>query len=216
MNILKLEGLTRSAGKKASREIRQSGNVPCVLYGRSQEPIHFQVAPLEMRDLIYTDEMHRIELSVDGKSYDCVMRSVDFHPISDDPIHADFLALQEGQKLKLSVPIQYTGKSAGQKAGGDVEFLLNELEIQCLPKDIPDHVEVDVTLMEIGDTMHVSDLTLGDIEILTPERQSLVTVVAPRVEEEPEEVEDLVGEEGEEVEGAESAEEESETEEAAS
>ncbi|NND71077.1 MAG: 50S ribosomal protein L25 [Rhodothermales bacterium] len=216
MNILKLEGRTRTAGKKASREVRQSGNVPCVLYGRSQEPIHFQLAPLEMRDLIYTDEMHRIELSVGKESYDCVMRSVDFHPISDHPIHADFLALQEGQKLKLSVPIQYTGKSVGQLAGGDVEFLLNELEIQCLPKDIPDHIEVDVTHMEIGDTMHVSDLEIGEIEILTPDRQSLVTVVAPRVEEEPEEVEELVGEDGEPLEGEESTEEESETEEAAS
>ena len=203
MNILKMEGLERSAGKKAAREVRNADRVPCVLYGRGQEPVHFQLEKLAMRSLIYTDELHRIELTVGKESFDCVVRDVDFHPITDEPIHADFLALTAGQTIKLSVPIQYTGKSIGQTEGGDVEFLLSELEIQCLPKDIPENIEVDITDLNIGDTLHVSDLNLGDIDILTPDRQSLVTVVAPRVEAEPE-AEALEGEEP--AEGAEAAE----------
>jgi large subunit ribosomal protein L25 len=197
MNILKMEGLERSTGKKAANEIRRSGNVPCVLYGRGQDPVIFQLEKLAMRDLIYTDEMHRVSLTVGKSSFDCVVRDVDFHPISDEPIHADFLALTAGQTLKLSIPIQYTGQAAGQIAGGEMEFLINELEIQCLPKDIPEHIEVDVTAMEIGDTLHVSDLNLGDVEILTPERQSLVTISQPRVEVEETPDELLEGEAGE-------------------
>ncbi len=196
-----MEGQTRATGKKAVKAIRQSDNVPCVLYGRAQEPVNFQLAKLAMRDLIYTDQMHRIELTVEKSSYDCVVREIDFHPITDEPIHVDFLALTAGQTLKLSIPIQYTGMAAGQTDGGEIEYLIHELEIQCLPKDIPDHIQVDVTLLNIGDTMHVSDLDLGSVEIITPGNQSLVTIAQPRVEE-VEETEDVLAEGAEGAEGA--------------
>ena len=203
MNILKMEAQKRAAGSKVARQVRRSGSVPCVLYGREQDPVLFQLGRLDMRGLVFTDEMHRIELTVGKESYDCVVKDVDFHPLTDEPIHADFVALQAGQKIKLNIPVQFTGKSAGQKAGGEVEFLLHELEVLCFPKDMPDHMTVDITALNIGDTLHVSDLDLADIEIQNPERQSLVTVVAPRAEEEEEVAEAVDGElaEGEDGEG---------------
>lgn len=212
MNILKMEAQERAAGSKVAREIRRSGAVPCVLYGRGQAPIHFQLDRLSMRGLVFSDEMHRIELVVGKESYDCVIKDVDFHPLTDEPIHADFVALQAGQKIKLSIPVQYTGKALGQQEGGEVEYLLHELEILCLPKDIPESINVDISELAIGDTLHVSDLDFPEFEIQNPERQSLVTVVAPRAEEEEVVADEVLaeGEEGEGVEGSEEGAEEGE------
>ncbi len=199
MDIITIEASSRSTGKTAAKAIRNNKSVPCVLYGSDAETIHFQVADLTMRKLVYTAEVHRLSVLVDGKSYDCILKDVDFHPVKDSPIHADFQLLKEGEKIELMVPIKFVGKAKGQTDGGDLQLLVHEILINVLPKDIPDHLEVEITELEIGDTLHMSDLSFGEIEIVSPGRQSVVAVTAPKVEEE-EPTDSLL--DGEDAEGA--------------
>ncbi|NNF57991.1 MAG: 50S ribosomal protein L25 [Rhodothermaceae bacterium] len=216
MDTLTLNVQPRETGKKAVKATRNAGLVPGVLYGAHQEPVHFSTEVLDLRPLIHTSATHRIELVVDGASepYDCIVKTVDFHPVTDAPIHIDFQALTEGEKLTMTVPIHLDGIAVGVKDGGVLGQPLNELELRCLPKDIPGSISVDISAMEIGDSIHVEDLSLpGEIEVLTDPARTLVTVSAPRleVEEEPTETLGLFGDEviegveGEAPEGAEDA-----------
>ena len=173
----------RETGKKAAKATRREGRVPCVLYGPSTDPVHFSVPSLDLRPLIHTTETYRIEVSVDGADHEAILKDVSFHPVTDEPLHADFLALTKGQKLTLSIPIRLEGASPGVKAGGKLSQPLYEIEIQSLPKDIPGHITIDVSTLEIGDSIHIGDLAFGDaIEIMTDPARTVATVTAPRVE----------------------------------
>lgn len=211
MDVITLEAKPRELGTTAAKAVRRGGEVPCVLYGPHQEPVHFRVPVLALRPLIYTSEAHRVILSLDGESYDCILKEIDYHPVTDVPTHVDFYALTAGETLIVTVPVLLVGTPAGVKAGGILAQPLNDLEVRCLPADIPGHVEIDVSGLEIGDSLHVSDLTVENVEVLTDATRTVATVSAPMaepVEEEPE-LEDLL-EEGELPEGA--AEEGGETE----
>lgn len=216
MDAIKLEVKPRETGKRAAKETRRAEEVPCVLYGQHTDPVHFRVPVLDMRPLIYTAETHVVTFSLGDESYDCIVKHIDFDPITDVPIHADFLALTAGETLDMTIPVVLVGTAPGVKAGGVLSQSLNDLEVRCLPKDIPGHIEVNVEGLEIGDALHVSDLTVENVEVLTEPGRTIVTVSAPRVEEEPEEEEGLLLEgealpegevpEGEEAEGEEEAE----------
>lgn len=206
MEVIKLDAQLRDTGKRASKTLRREEKVPCVLYGEGMEPIHFQVGRLALRPLIYTNQMHTVAVSADGKSYDCIVRDLDFHPVSDHPIHVDFQLLQEGKVVRVTVPFHFEGTPIGQMEGGDTIVVLNETEIECLPKDIPNYLSVNVEEMQIGDTVHISDLEFPGITILAPDRQTVVSVTGGAEEEEEVlEVEDGAVE-GEGEESAESAE----------
>lgn len=200
MDIIKIKASSRATGKTASKAVRNSKSVPCVLYGHDSETVHFQVPDLTLRKLVYTSEVHRLSVDVDGELYDCILKDVDFHPIKDSPIHADFQLLKAGEKIELSVPIKFVGKSKGQTDGGDLQLLQHEIIVSVLPENIPDSLEVNITELEIGDTLHMSDLAFPDVEIVSPPQQSVVAVTAKKIAEEPE-AEVVEGEEGEAVEG---------------
>jgi large subunit ribosomal protein L25 len=195
METITLQAEARTPGKTTSKQIRREERVPCVLYGPHAEPVHFSVGILDLRPLIYTNEQHRVEVKVDGESYDCLLKTVDFHPTRDVPTHADFLALTAGEMVTVTVPLSLVGTAPGVKAGGIRATPLNELEVSCLPKDIPGHIDVDISELEIGDAIHVSDLDLGDLVVLTDPARTIVTITAPRAEEVEETEEDeLAGE----------------------
>lgn len=215
MDVITLEAQPRETGKRAAKDIRRAEEVPCVLYGAHTDPVHFRVPVLDMRPLIYTSETHRVTVNLGGDAFDCILKDVDFHPITDVPIHADFIALTEGETITMTVPVVTVGTAPGVKAGGILSQPLNELQVVCLPKDIPGHIEVDVSALEIGDSVHVSDLEVENVEILTDLSRTVVSVTVPRAEEEPEEEEGLLleGEELPEGELPEGEEGEGETEE---
>ncbi|MEM1054334.1 MAG: 50S ribosomal protein L25 [Bacteroidota bacterium] len=184
----------RETGKKATKATRNEGRVPCVLYGPSTEPVHFSVPTLDLRPLIHTTETYRVEVNMNGEDHEAILKNADFHPITDEPIHVDFLALTKGQKLTLTIPIQLDGTAPGVKSGGQLAQPLYELEIQSLPKDIPGHVSIDISTLEIGDSLHVGDLALGDsVEVLTDPARTIVTITAPRVEVVEEDEDGLLG-----------------------
>ena len=223
MEALTLEAQERGVGKKAARAVRRSGNVPCVLYGHHADPVAFQLPEASLKQLIYTTETHVVNIEIDGEQWNCIMKDADLHPVTDRPIHADFLVLSEGEMVTLIVPIRLHGTPIGQKEGGNTQVVLHEVEVRCLPKDIPSHIDVDISELMIGDAIHIAELQVEGAEILGRPEQTVVTVVPPRaieVEEEPEveleldeEGEPIVPEEGEEEgEGAEEGAEEEEQE----
>lgn len=217
MDVITLEAQPRNAGKREARAARRQERVPCVLYGHNTEPVSFTVEELAMRQLIFTNETHRVNVEINGGSWECILKDVDFHPVSEYPIHADFQVLTEGEVLNLTIPVRYVGTPIGQTEGGDTQFVLTEVEVRCLPEDIPSRIEVDVTDLDIGDSIHIGDLAQEGVAFTSAPGQTLVTVVPPRLEEveEPEVEELLEGElpEGELAEGEEPAEGEGEGEE---
>jgi len=195
MEVIKLEAQIRETGRRASKLLKREGNVPCVLYGEGMEPVHFHVPQLSLRPLIYTNQMHTVSLEADGQVYDCIVRALDFHPVSDHPVHVDFQILKAGKVVRVKVPFHFEGTPIGQLEGGDTIVVLNETEIECLPKDIPNSLSVNVEDLQIGDTIHISDLDFPGITILAADRQTIVSVVGGKEEEE-EVAEILEGEEG--------------------
>ncbi|MDX1741059.1 MAG: 50S ribosomal protein L25 [Rhodothermales bacterium] len=208
MNTLKIAAQPRESGKKATRAVRRAGFVPCIVYGVGEESVALQLAAADLRQLVFSDQRYRVELQVGKDSYDCVLKDVDFNPTTDQPVHADFQMLRAGVAIQLSIPVQYVGKAKGQiEEGGEIEFLVHELEIETLPQNMPDHLTVDISNLDVGDTLHVGDVSFEGITVVTPEAQSLVTCFRRRVvEEEVAEVEVPEGELAEVAEGEEGAE----------
>lgn len=215
MEVINLEAAKRIAGKAETKQVRREGNVPAVVYGSEEEPIPIKVAELDLRPIIFTDVFHRVSVNVDDKSYECILKDVDFHPVTDRVRHADFQVLHPGQQIKLSIPVHFEGTAIGQKEGGLAQTFVNEITIKALPKDLPSYFVVDISQMKIGDSVMVQDLDREGIEILTPPDQTLVTITVPRAIIELEEAEAaeaaeeaalLEGEEGELAEGEEAPE----------
>ena len=189
MQSITLEAQPRETGKKAAKAVRTAGLVPCVLYGSHTEPVHFAVETLALRPLIFTTETYRVALAVGGGDHEAILKDVVFHPVTEQPLHADFLALTAGEALTMTVPIHLDGTPHGVKAGGVLSQSLQELQIRALPKDIPGHVSIDVSGLGVGESIHVEELALGDtVELLTDPHRTVATVTVPRaaIEEEAE------------------------------
>ena len=217
MDAITLEAQDRSVGKKATRAIRRAGNVPCVLYGHHTESHAFQLPEASLKQLIYTTETHVVSVKLNGNEFSCILKEADLHPVTDRPMHADFLVLEEGEMVNLIVPVRFEGTPLGQKEGGSTQVILHELEVRCLPKNIPSHIDVDIAELAIGDAIHVADLQVEGVELLGRLDQTVVTVVPPRMVEvdEEEELEVVLDEEGQPIlpEGEEAGEGKEETEE---
>jgi large subunit ribosomal protein L25 len=181
MDVITLDAEARGVGKSAARAARRQGLVPCVLYGHHVEPVAFQVPENALHKLIYTTEAHLVRVNLDKDSWECILKDIDFHPMSERPVHADFQVLQKGEKVTMMVPIQFHGTPVGQTDGGDLQYVLHELEVNCLPEHIPSHIDVDIAALRIGDSIHISDLSTEGIEFLGQPQQAVVTVLAPRV-----------------------------------
>ena len=181
MQSISLDVQPRETGKKAAKATRREGLVPCVLYGSHTDPVHFAVETLQLRPLIYTTETYRVAFDVDGADHEAIVKEIAFHPVTDHPLHVDFLALTPGEALTMVVPIRLEGSPRGVKAGGVLSQSLNELEIRALPKDIPGHVSVDITSLEVGESVHVEQIAVGDsVEVLTDPHRTIAAVTAPR------------------------------------
>ncbi len=180
-------------GKGAARKLRGQGLIPAVFYG-PQTPS--MAVTVDRRDIIRILERGQnvlIDLKVQdgtekkgGSAHVVVIREFQVDPVKGLPIHADFLEISMEEKMTVEVPIRLVGKPEGTEMGGILEQIRRELEIECLPKDLPAYIEVDVGHLNIGDSIHVEDITAETIKILTEPHQTVATVVPPTVEKEPE------------------------------
>ncbi len=185
MEKMILEAEVRETGsKQATKLVRNNGKVPGIYYSKHDTPIHISVTEKAIHPLVFTAETHLISLQVDGKVFDCVVKDIQFDPLTDKIVHFDLIGLTTGETFQLEVPVQLRGTPVGIKEGGIVQHLIHKLEIECLPKDIPQRVEIDITNLKIGDSVHVKDLKLENITILNTEDSVIVAVSHPKIEKE--------------------------------
>ena len=206
METIEIIGYNRAnLGKKNSKKLREEGNVPCVVYG-GNEQIHFHSPMILFRDLVYTPGANFVKLNIEGVEKDAILQDIQFHPVSEVILHADFLELQENKKIRMDIPVKIIGDSPGVQQGGKILIRIRKLSLMAYPKNMPSFVEVDISELQLGKSISVETLLNDQYEILNSPLVSVVSVIVPRVKIEVEE-EDEEGEEGEEgVEGAEGAE----------
>jgi large subunit ribosomal protein L25 len=178
------------AGKGAARKIRAEGRVPGVLYGPQLDPMRLTVDSRQLWHALHTDAGTNvlINLAVDGDTYLTMPREVQRDIVRGTLLHVDFLRIRRDVAIQVDVPVHLTGEAVGVTEGGVIEHHLWELRIECLPANVPESIEADVSRLAIGDSLHVSDLRIPQhLTVLTPEDETLVSVVPPPVLEIPEE-----------------------------
>ncbi|MBN1464606.1 50S ribosomal protein L25 [candidate division KSB1 bacterium] len=172
----------QGTGTQMAKKLRSQNKIPGIYYFHGSKSIPLSLERTELRS-IWGHESGLIEVIFDGKEHKkCVIRDIQFDPIKGTPIHVDFLGIKMTEKLTVRTPITLVGTSIGVKNnGGILQQVVRELEIECLPADIPDHIEIDVTALEIGDSISVSDIVPENYTILADPTTALVTVSAPRI-----------------------------------
>lgn len=182
--VVELEGKIRDTGRKAADALRDAKRVPSVLYGPEiDENIHFSIDELEFEKILSVSKRQILKINIDGESYKTLLKEVEFHPITDRPVHVDFYGLAKDQEVTLSVPIKLEGTPVGVTEGGGRIFQpMHILRIRVTPDLIPGEYTVDVSDLQIGDSLHVRDLELEGIIPLDDLGRTLVTIRPPKSE----------------------------------
>lgn len=216
MKRLELTATLRSTfGNGPARQLRQQGKMPAVLYGPKTDPVHLTVDAKELetslKDGTVGQSVFNLKVEGDKKKATIVMiRELQRHPVSGTFLHADFYEIDMKKKMGVMVPIVTKGKSKGVEAGGVLQIVRRELEVLCLPTDIPENIEIDISDLDVGDSVHIEDIAVSEtFEIPAETNFTILTVVSPKMEEEEpeEEVEEEEGEEAAAEEEGEEAEE---------
>lgn len=186
------KNLTKSGTKK----IRREGLIPGVFYSKNNKPLHIDVVDKAINSLVFTSKTHLISLELEGHDeYECIIKDIQFNPVTDKVIHFDLLGLTKGEKIKLEIPLQLVGTAVGVKEGGVIQHVMHKVEVECLPRNIPEHIVVDVSGLKLGDSFHIGDLNYEDIEFMVPKESLIVQVTHPKVKEEAAPTEEVTGEE---------------------
>jgi large subunit ribosomal protein L25 len=187
MSEITLSAEVRHQVGKQARRLRRSGKVPGIYYGHGQKNIPVALPELALRPLIRTSATHVINLKLDdGSTHTCILRDVQFDPVTDRPMHFDLFGLHAEEELTIEVPVVVRGTAQGVRDGGILQHILHRVRVSCLPKHIPDRVEIDVTPLTIGHSIHVRDLSIPNVKILENEGSAVVAVVPPTIVKEPE------------------------------
>jgi len=177
--VLKAQ-VREQTGKGAAKRLRKRGMIPAVYYTAGEEPI---LLVIEERDLTTAIGSHRgiVHLKINGNGkHECIFREIQTDPVRGELIHVDLMGVKRGRKISVEVPVVLVGAPIGvREEGGITEHILTEIEISCLPRHLPDQLEVDVSGLNVGDTLHVRDLSYEHLEILTNNSQSVVTIGHP-------------------------------------
>ena len=183
--------------KGAVNKLKREGQVPGVLYSNEmEEPIIFSVPELALKPVVYTTEMHLVNLKIgDNEGVTSILKDIQFDPLTDKIIHVDFQAIKVGQAIQVQVPINLIGQSIGVKLGGRLSQNLHKVDVECLPKDIPAHIEIDISKLDIGDSILVKDLNTDNIKILNSEDASVVAITTSRAADDEEVTDELLDEE---------------------
>lgn len=173
--------IRKDLGKRAKKLLR-SGKIPGIFYGHGQPNIPIAMGELTLQPLYRSSAAHIINLKLDdGSSHTCILRDVQFDPVTDRPVHFDMFGLSENEELTIEVPLAVVGAAKGVKDGGILQHIIHRLRVSCLPKNIPDHIEVNVESLEINKSIHVRDLNIPNVKVLENENSTVVAVVPPTV-----------------------------------
>jgi large subunit ribosomal protein L25 len=181
MKTIKLNGQPRTnLGKKGNKQLRKQELVPCVLYGNKTENTNFVLVEKELKPLIYSPFSYIVEINIDGKLHTCILKDMQFHPVSDKLLHIDFLHVDESKPVSIDVPVKITGNSEGVKQGGKLQLLNRKLKVSALLSDLPDELPVDITNLQLGKSISVGDLAIENLNILTPKSNIICSVKVTR------------------------------------
>ena len=182
MKSITINGSKREhVGKKASKALRNAGKVPCVIYG-GELPIHFSAPEIAFSKLVYTADAHTVVISFEnGDKIDAVLQDIQFHPVSDKIIHIDFFQLHEGKEISMVIPVKIQGTAPGVRdSGGLLSRNKRKLTVRALPKNLPDFLLADVSILNLNDSITVADLSEDIFKILHPETQVVCQVKMSR------------------------------------
>jgi large subunit ribosomal protein L25 len=180
MKTITIEGQLRTeTGKKATRQLRSEEKVPGVIYGGAQE-VNFVAPARAFKSLVYTPEFILAEVKVDGKSYRCILKDLQFDKVSDELIHVDLLELVEDKKVIASLPLHLTGSPIGVKEGGKLITKIKSLKVKTLPKYLRESIEMDITTLGLNENVRVEDVKADNMEILNSPRIPIASIVMTR------------------------------------
>jgi large subunit ribosomal protein L25 len=180
MKTVEIIGFKRAnLGKKEAKRLRNEGNVPCVVYG-GKEQFHFYAPMILFKDIVYTPDAHMIEVNIEGDIYKCILQDIQFHPVNEIILHADFLELQKGKELKMNIPVRLQGTAPGVIKGGKLYIKHRYLTVKALPENLPQYIDVDISKLQLGKAVKVGDLKTDKYQILLDAIKSVVSVEVPR------------------------------------
>lgn len=180
MKTITIEGHLRTEhGKQATRQLRSEDKVPGVIYGGAQE-VNFYAPASAFKTLVYTPEFQLTEVKVEGKSYTCIMKDLQFDKVTDQLLHIDLLELVEDKKVMATLPLKLTGVPAGVKGGGKLLTKMKSLKVKTFPKYLKENIEVDITALELNGNIRVQDVVSDNYEILNSPRIPIASVVLTR------------------------------------
>ena len=180
MKTITIEGQPRTGtGKKATRQLRSQGIVPGVIYGGTKE-LNFQAPLLAFKPLVYTPEFQLANITVDGQTYSCILKDIQFDTVSNVLNHIDFLQLVDDKQVIADIPLKFTGTAAGVKAGGKLVTKMKSLKIKTYPKYLKENIEVDLSDLEVNSNLRVEDVNTEHYEVLNSPRIPIASVVMTR------------------------------------
>lgn len=181
MKSITIQGVKReNVGKAATRTLRNADQVPCVVYG-GNEPLHFSADEKSFKGLVYTPEAHTVNLELaDGTKINAILQDIQFHPVTDKIIHADFYQLHDDKPVAIEVPVRLTGRARGVVNGGVMRFNMRKLKVRAIPANLPDEIVIDITSMRIGHKKYVETIRNNDYTILHPDNAVIVAIRTSR------------------------------------
>lgn len=180
MKTIEIIGYNRAnLGKKDAKELRTQSLVPCVLYG-GKDQVHFYVPMILFRDLLYTPDVHQVDLNIEGVHYQAIVQDAQYHPVNEMILHVDFLELDAAKPVKMEVPVRLEGTAVGVTKGGKLIPKLRKLSVRALPKDMPDFVSVDVSALDLGKSIKVGEVKAENFAILNSSSNPVVSIEIPR------------------------------------
>lgn len=171
--------LREGVGKTSTKQLRNEGKVPCVMYGPN-EHIHFSMYSADFKLLVYTPNAYKVKLDIDGKIYRAILKDIQFHPVNDSILHADFLEIQDDKEVEMMIPVKLTGNSVGVRAGGKLALKSKKLLVRCLPANLPDFIEIAIDEMNIGSVIKVGDVKVSNMVLLDSPNNPVVSVKVTR------------------------------------
>ena len=182
MNTITINGAPRTAiGKTATKADRNEKRIPCVVYGAGAENVHFTTILADVRDLIFTPDFKLAQVNVEGNSFRCIVKEVQYHPVREDISHIDFLQLSPGGKVTVDVPVRFQGVSPGVREGGKFDLKLRKVKIKTTTEKLINEVLVDISNLGLGQTLRVKDIQPAEgVEIINPGALPIAIVTVPR------------------------------------
>ena len=179
--------LRENVGKKDAKNQRLNGLIPCVLYG-GEKQLPLLIEEKSVKDLIYTPEVRYVELDIEGQNYKAVIQEAQYHPVTENLLHIDFLEVIQGKPVTIEIPLRITGNSPGVMRGGKLSKRVRKLKVKGLLENIPEHITVDISNLDILDTIKVEDIQIDNIAVIDNPSKVVVMILSSRnVEEAPKE-----------------------------